>query len=101
MDRRFFLIPGGELTRANFYLTDIGGQGIGSYMINFEENSSFSFSFFERFPYYPTSRGSGTWNYTLRKEPPSNSVPEPGTVFGLSMLGFGWLLRKKKASSHA
>jgi PEP-CTERM motif len=43
---------------------------------------------------------SGSVTYLLRTTPtpPPISVPEPSTVFGLSMLGFGWLLRKKKAS---
>ncbi len=101
VDDGVFWIPGGELTKAKFYLSDYSTIGIGSYFINFYPNSSFSFEFFDRFPYYITSAGSGTWKYTLREESPSTSVPEPGTVFGLSVLGFGWLLRKKKASSHA
>lgn len=44
--------------------------------------------------------GSGTVSQRPTPTPPPTSVPEPGTVFGLSMLGFGWLLRKKKVFSH-
>ena len=98
---RVFYIPGGELTEVKFYLTDYNYLGIGSYFINFYPDSDFSFQFFNQFPQNTISSGSGTWQYKLREEPTSTSVPEPGTVFGLSMLGFGWLLRKKKASSHA
>ena len=96
-----YFLPGGELDQVKFYLTDVSSIfGGGSYFINFYPNSSFSFQFFDRNPYYTTSAGSGTWNYTLREEAPSTSVPESGTVFGLSMLGMGWLLRKKKVSSN-
>ncbi|GET40260.1 PEP-CTERM sorting domain-containing protein [Microseira wollei] len=97
-----YFLPGGELDQVKFYLTDYSSIfGGGSYFINFYPNSNFSFLFFARVPTNIISSGAGTWKYTLREQPTSTSVPEPGTVFGLSMLGFGWLLRKKKASSHA
>lgn len=44
----------------------------------------------------PSPTGSGTVTYSLRQ--PSTSVPEPSTVFGLGVLGLGWLARKKIAS---
>ncbi|NEQ83435.1 MAG: PEP-CTERM sorting domain-containing protein, partial [Moorea sp. SIO2I5] len=34
----------------------------------------------------------------VENEPPA-SVPEPGTVIGLTLLGLGWLSQKKIASS--
>ncbi|NEO50282.1 MAG: PEP-CTERM sorting domain-containing protein [Moorea sp. SIO4A3] len=34
----------------------------------------------------------------IENEPPA-SVPEPGTVIGLTLLGLGWLSQKKIASS--
>ncbi len=37
--------------------------------------------------------GNGSVTYSLR--PASASVPEPSAVIGLSILGFGWLVRKK------
>lgn len=37
--------------------------------------------------------GNGSVTYSLR--PASVSVPEPSAVFGLGVLGFGWLVRKK------
>ena len=44
--------------------------------------------------------GRGSVSYTLRsQEPPVTSVPEPASVAGLSLLGFGWLLKEKRASS--
>ncbi|WP_017720151.1 PEP-CTERM sorting domain-containing protein [Kamptonema formosum] len=45
----------------------------------------------------PGLSGSGTVTYWLR-ETPTSRVPEPGTAFGLGVLGAGWLLRKKRAS---
>jgi PEP-CTERM motif len=97
-----YFLPGGELDQVKFYLTDVSSIfGGGSYFINLYPNSTFSFLFFDRVPTNIISSGAGTWKYTLRKEPPSTSVPEPGTVFGLSVLGLGWLLRKKKASFQA
>ncbi len=45
----------------------------------------------------PGRSGSGTVTYSLR-ETPTSRVPEPGTAFGLGVLGAGWLLRKKIAS---
>ena len=100
--RRAYYIPGGELDQVQFYLTDFSTVGIGSYFINFYPNSTFSFWLFDRFPQNSISQGGGTVTYSLRTTPtpPPTSVPEPGTVFGLSMLGMGWLLRKKKVSSN-
>lgn len=37
--------------------------------------------------------GNGSVTYSLR--PASVSVPEPSAVFGLGVLGFGWLVRNK------
>ncbi|HAX76840.1 MAG TPA: hypothetical protein DCY88_13610 [Cyanobacteria bacterium UBA11372] len=97
-----YFLPGGELDQVKFYLTDVSSIfGGGSYFINLYPNSNFSFLFFDRVPTNIISSGAGTWQYKLRQEPISTSVPEPGTVFGLSVLGFGWLLREKKASFHA
>lgn len=51
-------------------------------------------------PTTPNPGGTGYGvTYTLRSEEPHTSVPEPSTIAGLSMLGLGWLLRKKVASS--
>ncbi|GET40259.1 PEP-CTERM sorting domain-containing protein [Microseira wollei] len=100
-DNRPYFVPGGELDQVKFLVTDYNSAGIGSYIINLYENKKFFFWFFDQFPQNTISQGGGTWKYKLREQLPSTSVPEPGTVFGLSMLGFGWLLRKKKASSHA
>lgn len=99
------LIPrGGELVRFAFstfnpfrppfpgFFTLIGGQtGLGfTYQLPFNPGEPFTIG-----------SGSGTVSRRPTTPPPPTSVPEPGTVFGLSMLGFGWLLRKKKVSFHA
>lgn len=102
---KIYLIPrGGELVRFAFstfnpfrppfpgFFTLIGGQtGLGfTYQLPFNPGE----------PPSPIGGGSGTVSRRPITPPPPTSVPEPGTVFGLSMLGFGWLLGKKKVSSH-
>ncbi|AOY82453.1 PEP-CTERM sorting domain-containing protein [Moorena producens JHB] len=41
----------------------------------------------------------GTVSFRLVEDEPPASVPEPGTVIGLSLLGLGWLSQRKIASS--
>lgn len=43
----------------------------------------------------PNLGGDGIVSYWLR---PSTSVPEPSTILGLSLVGLGWLVSKKKTS---
>ncbi len=40
---------------------------------------------------------SGNWTATLRG---SEAVPEPSTMLGTTLMGFGWLIRKKVAQSR-
>ena len=40
-----------------------------------------------------------TVSFRLVEDEPPASVPEPGTVIGLSLLGLGWLSQRKIASS--
>ncbi|GET40261.1 PEP-CTERM sorting domain-containing protein [Microseira wollei] len=103
-----YLIPrGGDLSLVSFsnfssfnfsifsvYFYILGGKSAGDFRYDLPLDLSEPFK---------NRSGSGTVGFSLRTTPtpPPTSVPEPGTVFGLSVLGFGWLLRKKKASSHA
>jgi hypothetical protein len=70
-----------------------------SFSSDFAANNSFSFipGFFsleEAFFAYDIEQGAGAGDvtYSLR---PSTSVPEPSAIFGLSLLGIGWLLKKQ------
>ncbi len=48
----------------------------------------------------PNFSGDGEVSYQ-KQEPPSNDVPEPGVVVGLSLVGFGFWLNKKKLSHRS
>jgi hypothetical protein len=93
-----FLLPDGNLMAAKFLITDFNFIGFGSYLIDLNSDSTFSFLFADKVNMNFISSGGGTWRYTLRNEVPSTSVPEPSMLFGLSTLGLGWLLRKKKVN---
>ncbi len=102
---RLVLIPGGsELARFAFSTFNAFGPPFPGFFTLFGSSTGLSFTYQLPFnPGEPFTIGSGSGTVSRRTDPtpPPTSVPEPGTVFGLSMLGFGWLLRKKKASSHA
>jgi len=99
---RLVLIPGGsELARVAFSTFNPFGPPFPGFFTLIGSGSAFSFNYQLPFnPGEPTTIGNGSGTVSLRTTPPT-AVPEPSTIFGLSMLGFGWLLRKKKASSHA
>lgn len=99
---RLVLIPrGGELVRFAFSTFNPFRPPFPGFFTLFGSSTGLSFTYQLPFnPGEPFTIGSGSGTVSLRTTPPT-AVPEPGTVFGLSMLGLGWLLRKKKASSHA
>jgi PEP-CTERM motif len=101
----FFQIPRGG-TPSLIYFQNVSFMGFpgSTSRVLFQFFGGLNGSFFSyQLPSERPTFGSGSVKYSLRTTPtpPPTSVPEPGTVFGLSMLGIGWLLRKKKVSSHA
>ena len=101
-----YLIPrGGELIRtsfSNFSSFDFSIFSVYFYILGGKTAADFRYDLPVDVSQPSRPSGSGIVRYSLRTTPtpPPTSVPEPGTIFGLSMLGFGWLLRRKKVFSH-
>jgi PEP-CTERM motif len=97
---RIVLIPrGGELQSFGFSTFNPFRPPFPGFFTLIGSPSSLSFFYQLLFnPGEPFS-GTGSGTVSLRTTPPT-AVPEPSTIVGLSMLGLGWLLRKKKAFSH-
>ena len=101
---RYFIPRGGELVSFAFSTFNPFGPPYPGFFSLMGGMRGLSFIYqlpFNPEPPTPIGSGSGTVSRRPTTPPPPTSVPEPGTVFGLSMLGFGWLLRKKKVSFHA
>lgn len=104
-----YLTPrGGQLTSFSFSNVDMFGPSPYSLSFSLFGSSSSGIFYYQlpvdvSAPYDPDYQGNGTVKLSLRQTPtpPPASVPEPGTIFGLIILGLGWLLRKKKVSSQS
>ncbi|MBW4678963.1 MAG: PEP-CTERM sorting domain-containing protein [Microcoleus vaginatus WJT46-NPBG5] len=97
------LIPrGGELVGFGFSTFDAidfdpqaGWWTLSAGTKSFNGSSSFDYYFgWDDLLGNPGLGGAGTVKYAMR------SIPEPNTVFALSLLGAGWLLKKKNSSSR-
>lgn len=98
-----FLTPrGGTLTSFNFMNVGFMGFPTSTSQPLFQIEDFLKTSFFAyELPGESANFNSGSVTYSLRQ--PSTSVPEPSADFGLSglgILGLGWLLKKKIASSQ-